>query len=54
MSMPPMNIGITSEAKNTSEKFAQRVESARNFDFVNLIIISMILFVSLKEQGHRL
>ena len=38
-SILPMNIGITNEAKNTSEKFAQRVESALSFDFVILNII---------------
>ena len=54
MSTPPTKIGITNDAKNTSEKFAQRIDSARSFDFVNLNIKLMIPFMSLKEQRDRL
>jgi len=45
MSMPPMNIGITNDAKNTSEKFAHRVDSARSFDFVILNIKLILSYV---------
>lgn len=53
MSIPPVKIGVISDAKKIAEKLAHIVDKARNFDCVKIFFIYKSSFITFGISSAR-